>query len=93
MSIHYDDKGKFYTDLVSKEGVLVTIQTIDYRIEGTVFTRPDKRLKDELNQESDYFIAVKDALISDKDGFEIQKTEFLMVNRDHIVWLIPENKE
>jgi hypothetical protein len=50
MSTHYDEKGKFFTDIISKKDVPVTIQTLHNSIEGIVHIRRGERLKDELNE-------------------------------------------
>ena len=36
MTIHFDEKGKFYTDVISKNPVPSTIQTSNHKIEGNV---------------------------------------------------------
>jgi hypothetical protein len=89
MSLHYDDKGKFYTDYVSKNAVSAIIQTSTHRIIGKIFIRVGERVSDELN-ESDKFLAVTDASIFDSAGDLLYKSEFITVNRDHIIWIMPE---
>lgn len=84
----YDDKGKIFTDVVSKEAVAVIVQTALHRIEGIVYARPDVRLKDELNQD-EHFLAVTDAVLYDLAGNEVKRTGFLAVNRDAIHWVLP----
>jgi hypothetical protein len=83
-----DEKGKFFTEVVSKIPVAVTLQTVTHRILGNIHIRPDQRLKDELNM-SESFVAVTDASILDADGKIIYRTEFLAVRRDQIVWVMP----
>jgi hypothetical protein len=46
-------------------------------------------VSDELNQ-SDKFIAVTDATIFDSQGDLSYKCDFITVNRDHIIWIMPE---
>ena len=89
MSIHFDEKGKFYTEVVPKEPVPVRLQTLTHRIQGNVHVRPGERLKDELNQ-SVQFVAVTDAVVYGPSGDEICRAEFLIVNIDQIMWLTPE---
>jgi len=91
MSIHFDEKGKFFTEVVPKEPVLVRMQTLAQRIQGNIYVRPGERLKDELNQ-SVQFVAVTDAVVYGLSGEEICRTEFLIVNIDQIVWLSPEHE-
>jgi len=89
MTLHYDDKGKFYTEYISKNAVLAVIQTLTHRITGKIFIRVGERLSDELNQ-SDQFLAVTEATIFDDQDEVSYKGDFITVNRDHIIWIMPE---
>jgi hypothetical protein len=91
MTIHFDEKGKFFTNIISKEAVSTVIQTLTHRVRGKVYVRPEERLKDEVNQ-SEQFLAVTDAVIYDSSNTEVLKVRFLAINRDHIVWLAPEDE-
>lgn len=91
MSIYFDDKGKFFTELISKEAVPVIIQTLTHRIQGQIHIRPGERVKDEINQ-ADAFVAVTQAKIIDPGGRELYQCEFIAVNREHIVWILPEDE-
>ena len=88
MSIHYDEKGKIFTHVISKNPVLATIQTLTHRIQGTVHVREGDRLIDELTN-AGQFLAVTGATIFTFSGQALYRSEFLTVNRDHIVWLLP----
>ncbi len=92
MSTHYDDKGKFFTDIISKKAIPVTIQTISNRIEGIVHARRGERLKDELNS-SEQFLAVTDAVIYNHEDAELYRINFLAVHRNNIIWIFPTNGE
>lgn len=92
MSTHYDEKGKFFTDIISKKDIPVTIQTAQNTIEGVVHIRRGERLKDELN-ESEQFLAVTNAVIFDIQGVEIHRVDFMAINRNHIIWMFPQNGE
>jgi len=91
MSIHYDEKGKFYTDIISKQAIPVLIQTSSNRIRGNIYVRPAERIKDQINQE-DMFLAVTEAIIFDQAGEELYHCDFLLVNREHLIWLLPEDQ-
>jgi len=41
MTIHFDDKGKFYTEVISKKPIRSTIQTITHRLEGNIYVKSD----------------------------------------------------
>lgn len=91
MTIRFDDKGKFFTDVISKESIPVTIQTTTHRITGNIHIRPGERLKDTINQ-SEPFFAITEAAILDQNGEILYEIDFLAVSRDHIVWLAPEDE-
>ena len=90
MSTHYDEKGKFFTNIISKKNVPVRIQTIHNRIDGKVHIRRGERLKDELNT-SEQFLAVTDAIIYDNDNAELCRVDFLALNRNNIIWIFPKS--
>jgi len=91
MNIHYDDKGKFFTDVITKDALIVVIRTPIHQIHGEVYVRQGERLIDELNQGDD-FIAVTNARIHNSRGESLYQTDFLTVNRNQIMWMIPENE-
>lgn len=89
MSTRYDDKGKFFTDRVTKEQIPVVIQTVFGRIEGFFHVMAGARLKDEINN-AEQFVAITNAKIYDLRGDCQLVCEFLSLNRDHIIWLAPQ---
>lgn len=91
MTIRFDEKGKFFTDVVSKEAVSVIIQTPSGRVHGKIHIRPDERLKDALNQAEPFF-AVTEAKIYDVNNKQIYCTDFLAIQREYIIWLLPEDQ-
>ncbi|MCJ7658839.1 MAG: hypothetical protein MUO67_06780 [Anaerolineales bacterium] len=91
MTIHFDEKGKFYTDVVAKKTVYSTIQTITNRLEGNLHVKANNRLIDELKI-SGQFIALTDATIYHPQGEVLIKASFLTVNRDHIIWIVPKDE-
>jgi hypothetical protein len=90
MTFDYDDKGKIFTDVVSKIAVYTTIQTTTHMIRGRVHVRRDQRIIDELDQDEN-FLAVTDVSILGMDGQPLFQTPFLAVRRAHIVWVFPES--
>jgi uncharacterized membrane protein affecting hemolysin expression len=90
MRTRYDENGKIFTDVITKEPVQVVIQTTTMqRINGKMFVSPHERVKDELNH-AERFLAVKDASVYDQQGNLIRQCTFIAVNRDQIAWLIPD---
>jgi hypothetical protein len=88
MGTHFDEKGKFFTPVITKEPIAVIIQTVTHRIVGNIHIRPEERIKDELDR-PESFLAITDAKILDQNGQEINSAAFISVNRQHIIWVLP----
>lgn len=84
-----DEKGKVFTEVVTKIPVQVTMQTVTHQLLGRIHIRPDQRLKAELDIDEP-FIAVTNASILDADGKTVHRADFLAVRRDQIVWVMPD---
>lgn len=91
MSIRYDEKGKFFTDVITKDAVASNIQTLVTRIEGNLHVRINERVKDELNR-GEQFLAVTDATIFNLQGQKLYDAEFMLINRDHVIWIVPDDE-
>ena len=92
MTFEYDEKGKIFTDIVSKVAVPATIQTTTHLIRGQVHVRRDRRIKDELDLD-DKFIAVTDVTILGEDGQVLFQAPFLAINRSQIIWVLPDQNK
>lgn len=91
MALEFDEKGKFFTEVISKDVILSHIQTVTHRIRGYVHVRMGERLSDEINN-ANLFLAVTDAEIYSLEGEILYTSDFLAVNREHIVWMMPLEK-
>jgi len=91
VTIEFDDNGKIYTDIISKTPVHVIIQTSSHRIHGNIHVSQNRRLKDELDL-PDTFIAITDAVICMPDGQALYHANFLAVQRNEIIWVIPDGE-
>lgn len=91
MTIEYDEHGKIFTDIVSKISIYVTIQTTTHMMRGRMHVRRDQRVKDELDRDEN-FLALTDVHVQGPDGQTLFHSPFLAVKRDHIVWVMPEQK-
>jgi len=91
MTIEYDEKGKIFTDIVSKTAIHATIQTTTQMMRGRIHVRRDQRMIDELNF-NENFIAITDVTVLGADGQTLFEVPFLAVRRSQIVWVIPEPK-
>jgi hypothetical protein len=92
MGLRYDEKGKFFTEIITKTEIRVTIQTTTGLVRGFVYVREGERLSDELNS-SGNFIPVAEATIFDANGEKRYTSGFLAIHRDHIIWLMPEAED
>ena len=91
MTVEYDEKGKIFTDIVSKVAIPAIVQTTEQLIKGNVHVRRDERLKDELDRDR-MFLAMTDASIIGADGQTLYESRFLAVRRAQIIWVMPANE-
>jgi hypothetical protein len=90
MSIeYYDEKGKVFTDIVTKVAVQATVQTTTHMMRGHIHVRRDQRIKDELDH-NEKFLALTVVSILGPDGQSLFHVPFVAVQRAQIVWVIPE---
>jgi hypothetical protein len=92
MSVRIDAKGKTYTDVVRKEDIIVLIQTVTNLVHGQMYLRPGLRLKDELNGTAETFIALTDAEVYNANGQVLVRSQFLTINKAHIIWVRPDEE-
>ena len=91
MTIEYDDKGKIFTDVVSKVAVPAVVQTTQHLIRGNIHVRRDERLKDELDRD-ELFLAMTDVSMLGEGGQELHTSRFVAVRRTQIVWVMPAHE-
>src|SRR5262245_42650299 len=90
LDMRIDEKGKLYTPRVAKDTLSAFIRTTDQVIVGHVYVRPDKRLKDDLTEDTSRFLAVTDARVYDAVKEKLlYHTSFLLVAYEHIVMISP----
>lgn len=90
MNYRVDEKGKVFTPHITKLRLSVTVCIRNWIVEGTVHLRSDHRLKDELNDGGENFIAMTQARVCDaSNGKLIAEPEVLIVNKNEIVWVFP----
>jgi len=92
MTIEYDEKGKIFTDIVSKRTVHATVQTTTHLMRGLIHVRRDQRIKDELDLD-EKFLALTDVNVLAPDGQILFQAPFLAVNRTQIIWVLPEQNK
>jgi hypothetical protein len=89
MTIEYDEKGKIFTDIVTKVALQATVQTTTHLMRGLIHVRRDQRIKDELDV-NESFLALTDVSVLTPDGQVLFQAPFLAVRRSQIVWVLPE---
>jgi hypothetical protein len=89
MTFEYDEKGKIFTDIVSKVAISATVQTTTHLMRGQLHVRKNQRIKDEL-EVNENFLALTDVSVLGPDGQMLFQTPFLAVRRSHIIWVLPE---
>lgn len=92
MNIEFDEKGKFFTNVVTKISVPATIQTTSQLLRGEVHVRKGERLKDELDRDEP-FLAMTNVSILGANGQVQFDVPFLAVQRSQIVWVSPNQEE
>jgi hypothetical protein len=83
-----DDKGKIFTEVVTKKTVAAVVQTTTHTLRGNIHIQPDQRLKDELDRDEP-FLAMTEVQVIGADGVVAYQTNFLAVLRGQIVWVLP----
>jgi len=90
MDIRIDEKGKYYTPRVPKDTLLAFVRTVDQIIVGQVYVRPDKRLKDDLNEDTSRFLPITDARVYDAASEKLlYHSSFLLIAYSHIILISP----
>ena len=92
MTFEYDEKGKFFTDVISKIPVSALIQTTTHLVKGTIHVREGERVKDELSR-TENFLALTDASILDGHGDVLYHNSFIAIHRGQIVWVLPHEED
>ncbi len=88
----FEGKGKIYTQVITKSPIKIIMQTTMHQIHGLMHVRVGDRVKDELDT-ADHFLAVTNAELFDISGTNLMfKTNFLAVNLNQIIWVIPEKE-
>lgn len=81
-----------YTPKVKKDRLKTVIRTSCETIEGWIHKLPQKRMLDMMNNSADNFIAVSKAKVySANEGKLLYETDFLAVNKNHVVIICGES--
>jgi hypothetical protein len=90
MNLRIDDKGKYFTQRISKDMLPAFVRTANQIIVGHIYIRPERRLKDELNEDTSRYLPVTNAQIYDATSEQLlYQTAFLLVAYQHIIMISP----
>lgn len=90
MNYPTDAEGKIFASHLAKLRLPVTACVGNWLVEGIVHLRGDYRLKDELNDDGETFIAITQARVYDaSNGKLVSEPEALIINKNEIVWIFP----
>ena len=93
MVTQFDERGKIFTDVVSKKTIRVKIQTASNHIIGDIYVRQDGRFSDELNR-SGPFLPATNVEIRDVNGKNIiEMRDFIAIQKSQIIWISPDSEE
>src|SRR3569832_2460226 len=92
MTFEYDEKGKIFTDIVTKVAVSATLQTTTHMIRGKVHVRRDQRIKDELDL-NESFLAITDVTVLGAEGQTLFQAPFLTKQHTHNKKKKPKQKQ
>lgn len=78
---------------IEKEEKAIIAYTTHFKIKGKVFTPPGGRLSDFISGVAQKkFIPVADVIVTDIAGNQILRTKFLELNKDEIIFMVPEEE-
>lgn len=92
-----DEKGKVFTQRVRKHCIEVDIETLQARVHGFLHVMPGSRVKDQLNNRDEQFLAItfatimKNANPGAESPPEPQHVTFMAINKQHVVSVVPIN--
>lgn len=90
MDLRIDDRGKYFTPRISKDSIAVAIRTTEHIIIGHMYVQPDQRLKDEMNLNSERFLAITDASVYNSQGdMLLFETGFLIIASAQVIFIAP----
>lgn len=89
MDMRVDPKGKYFTPRVTKDSLLAVIRTAQEIIVGSVYVRPDKRLKDEINDDTSRFLPITDARVYTLHNEYSYDVSFTLISYTAILSITP----
>lgn len=87
--LRVDEKGKFFSVRVPKDAMHVLAHAGDLTISGYMYLRPEKRLRDELNEARTRFLPVTEARVYGTSGEQLYHASFALAAYEHLASLSP----
>jgi hypothetical protein len=90
MGVHVTERGKYFTVRTPKDAVLCAVRGGDLAVLGYLYIRPERRLKDELNDEHARYLPMTDARVFRvSDNMLLYHASFLLIGRQAIDLVAP----
>jgi hypothetical protein len=89
IDVRVDEKGKFFSLRVPKDAMRVLVQLGGMDLTGYAYLRPERRLRDELNEARARFLPLSEARVFDTAGSPLYHASFLLAAFEHITLLSP----
>lgn len=88
--LRVNERGKFFSVRVPKDALQTLVQTRDHLIVGYFYMRPDRRMKDELNEARSRFLPITDARVY-RAADEVQRYHagFLLIAYAQVTLVAP----
>lgn len=90
MGVHVNARGKYFTVRTPKDAILCAVGGGNLAVLGYLYVRPDRRLKDELNDEQARYLPMTDARVFRvSDNTLLYHASFLLIGRQAIDLVAP----
>jgi hypothetical protein len=90
LGVHVNERGKYFTLRTPKDAVLCAVRGGDLAVLGYLYVRPDRRLKDELNDDQARYLPMTDARVFRvSDHMLLYHASFLLIGRQAIDLVAP----
>jgi hypothetical protein len=88
--LRVDEKGKFFSLRVPKDAMLVLASAAELMVAGYIYLRPERRLRDELNEARSRFLPITEPRVYDTVGQSLlYHASFLLAAYEHIALISP----
>ena len=90
MGLRVNEKGKFFSLRVPKNALHVLVSLGDLMLAGYIYVRPERRLRDELNETKSRFLPITEARVFYAYGeAQLYHASFALASYEHVVSISP----